>query len=148
LPFGQLGLRYVLVPESGTLARVRCPFFSTACFGCQIFGLLRARRLVFLARSFFAAGFTRNNFYALAAVFLFAGSAPRSFFRMPRCHLSCHYYLTVESGTNSSASLKSDASTDGANSFASMVKARETRERRAHRWFERLPGDGEGGESC
>jgi hypothetical protein len=68
---GQLRLRYVLVPESGTLAPVRCPFFGAACFGCQIFGLLRARRLVFLARSFFAAVFTRNNFYARAAVFSF-----------------------------------------------------------------------------
>jgi hypothetical protein len=30
---GQLRLRYVLVPESGTLAPMRCPFFGAACRG-------------------------------------------------------------------------------------------------------------------
>jgi hypothetical protein len=77
---GQLRLRYVLVPESGTLAPVRCPFFGAACFGCQIFGLMRARRLVFLARSFFAAVFTRNNFYARGSFFFWPEARRARFF--------------------------------------------------------------------
>jgi hypothetical protein len=89
--------RWAAPPAVRARARVRCtaPFlalhvlavkFSDCCVlgGC------------FFSRARFSRQFLRATIFTRAwQFFLLARSAPRSFFRMLRCHLSCHYYLTV-----------------------------------------------------